>query len=103
MRAVIGAAVLALSVGGAVQAQQNTMSFFVTSVGSGKGGDLGGLDGADRHCQALAAAAAAGGKTWRAYLSTQGAGAVNARDRIGAAPGALLTSPDDTKEPQPGD
>ena len=86
MRAVIGAAVLALSVGGAVQAQQNTMSFFVTSVGSGKGGDLGGLDGADRHCQALAAAAGAGGKTWRAYLSTQGAGAVNARDRIGAGP-----------------
>ena len=86
MRAVIGAAVLAVSVGGAVQAQQNTMSFFVTSVGSGKGGDLVGLDGADRHCQALAAAAGAGGKTWRAYPSTQGAGAVNARDRIGAGP-----------------
>jgi len=86
MRAVAGAAVLALSVGGAVQAQQNTMSFFVTSVGSGKGGDLGGLEGADRHCQTLAAAAGAGGRTWRAYLSTQGAGAVNARDRIGAGP-----------------
>ncbi|WP_406855965.1 lectin [Alsobacter sp. KACC 23698] len=62
------------------------MSFFVTSVGIGKGGDLGGLTGADQHCQTLAAAAGAGSKNWRAYLSTQGAGAVNARDRIGAGP-----------------
>jgi hypothetical protein len=68
------------------QAQPGAMSFFVTSVGSGKGADLGGLDGADRHCQALAQAAGAGAKTWRAYLSTQGAGAVNARDRIGKGP-----------------
>jgi len=65
---------------------QNAMSFFVTSAGPGKGGDLGGLAGADQHCQTLAAAAGAGSKTWRAYLSTQGAGAVNARDRIGNGP-----------------
>ena len=62
------------------------MSFFVTSVGPGKGGDLGGLEGADKHCQALAQAAGAGHRTWRAYLSTQGPGAVNARDRIGFGP-----------------
>jgi hypothetical protein len=80
------------------------MSFFVTSAGSGKGGDLGGLAGADAHCQRLAGAAGAGGKTWRAYLSTPptfgaagaaGVPAVNARDRIGAGPwfnakGALI-------------
>jgi hypothetical protein len=71
---------------GAALAQQANMSFFITSVGPGKGGDLGGLDGADKHCQALAQAAGAGGKTWRAYLSTQGPGAVNARDRIGKGP-----------------
>ena len=65
---------------------QNDMSFFVTSVGSGKGADLGGLAGADRHCQNLASAAGAGGRTWRAYLSSGGAGAVNARDRIGPGP-----------------
>ncbi len=65
---------------------QAPMSFFVTSVGSGKGGDLGGIAGADKHCQALAASAGAGGKTWRAYLSTQGANAINARDRIGKGP-----------------
>jgi hypothetical protein len=68
------------------QAQQNDMSFFVTSVGSGKGADLGGLTGADARCQSLAQAVGAGGKTWHAYLSTQGAGAVNARDRIGKGP-----------------
>jgi len=69
-------------------AQQSAMSFFVTSVGPGKGADLGGLAGADAHCQQLAQAAGAGGKTWRAYLSTQGAGAVNAKDRIGKGPWA---------------
>jgi hypothetical protein len=69
-----------------VSAQQSNMSFFVTSHGPGKGGDLGGLAGADKHCQELAAAVGAGGKTWRAYLSTQGSGAVNARDRIGKGP-----------------
>lgn len=65
------------------------MTFFVTSVGPGRGADLGGLEGADAHCQQLAAAAGAGGRTWRAYLSTQaadGGPAVNARDRIGAGP-----------------
>jgi hypothetical protein len=65
------------------------MSFFVTSVGSGKGADLGGLAGADAQCQKLAAAAGGGSKTWHAYLSTSAAAgkrAVNARDRIGAGP-----------------
>jgi hypothetical protein len=62
------------------------MGFFVTSAGSGKGADLGGLEGADRICKTLAEAAGSGGRTWRAYLSTQGPGAVNARDRIGAGP-----------------
>ena len=62
------------------------MTFFVTSAGSGKGADLGGLEGADKICQSLAQAAGAGGKTWRAYLSTQGASGVNARDRIGKGP-----------------
>lgn len=61
-------------------------SFFVTSVGSGKGGDLGGLAGADAHCTALATAAGITGKTWHAYLSTSGPGGVNARDRIGKGP-----------------
>jgi hypothetical protein len=62
------------------------MTFFVTSTGLGRGADLGGLAGADAHCQALAGAAGAGNRTWRAYLSTQGANAVNARDRIGSGP-----------------
>jgi hypothetical protein len=69
--------------------QAPNMTFFITSAGLGKGADLGGLEGADRQCQALAQNAGAGGKTWRAYLSTQavgGATAVNARDRIGAGP-----------------
>ncbi len=71
-----------------VYAQEVTpeMSFFVTSVGVGDGANLGGLEGADAHCQALAEAAGAGDKTWAAYLSTQGEGAVNARDRIGQGP-----------------
>ncbi len=70
-------------------AQQQPMSFFVTGVGLGNGANLGGLAGADRHCQALATAAGAGSKTWHAYLSTSAANgqpAVNARDRIGAGP-----------------
>jgi hypothetical protein len=65
------------------------MSFFVTSVGMGDGANLGGLSGADRHCQALAETVGAGGKTWHAYLSTQASTsqpAVNARDRIGSGP-----------------
>jgi hypothetical protein len=81
----IGCAAVAAIGLGAAQAQ-NAMTFFVTSAGPGKGADLGGLEGADRHCQTLAQAAGAGGKTWHAYLSTQGAGAVNAKDRIGRGP-----------------
>jgi hypothetical protein len=72
------------------QAQGDTsLSFFITSVGPGNGANLGGLTGADKHCQTLAAAAGAGSKTWRAYLSTTGADGkpgVNAKDRIGAGP-----------------
>ncbi|HEY1363993.1 MAG TPA: lectin [Xanthobacteraceae bacterium] len=70
-------------------AQQANMTFFVTSVGSGKGGDLGGLAGADAHCQSLAQAVGAGNRTWRAYLSNfapPGVTPVNARDRIGNGP-----------------
>jgi len=69
--------------------QAPNMTFFVTGAGPGKGADLGGLEGADAHCQTLAARHGAGGKTWRAYLSTQeaaGKPAVNARDRIGNGP-----------------
>jgi hypothetical protein len=65
------------------------MSFFVTSVGKGDGANLGGLTGADAHCQSLAAAVGAGGRQWHAYLSTNASGsqaAVNARDRIGQGP-----------------
>jgi hypothetical protein len=79
-------AVLACGANSSLRAQQNQMTFFVTSVGLGKGGDLGGLAGADRHCQSLAQAAGAGSKTWHAYLSTQGPGGVNAKDRIGKGP-----------------
>ncbi len=67
-------------------AQASEMTFFLTSAGSGNGADLGGLAGADGHCQSLAAAVDAGGKTWHAYLSTTGPGGVNARDRIGSGP-----------------
>ena len=66
--------------------QAADMTFFLTSAGTGNGADLGGLSGADAHCQSLAAAVGAGGKTWHAYLSTTGAGGVNARDRIGSGP-----------------
>jgi hypothetical protein len=68
---------------------QNKTSFFVTGANPGKGADFGGLAGADRYCQSLASSVGAGGKTWRAYLSTNAAGgsaAVNARDRIGNGP-----------------
>ena len=69
------------------QAQADTsMGFFITSVGSGDGANLGGLAGADAHCAALAAAAGSTGKTWRAYLSTNGQNGVDARDRIGTGP-----------------
>jgi hypothetical protein len=87
----VAAMMLVASAGRAQQPppQAPNMTFFVTSAGLGKGADLGGLEGADRQCQTLAQTAGAGGKTWRAYLSTQavdGATAVNARDRIGAGP-----------------
>ncbi len=76
-------AVITLLLAAGAQAQQKDMTFFITSVGSGKGADLGGLAGADQHCQALAKAAGAGQREWRAYLSTD---KVNARDRIGKGP-----------------
>lgn len=77
---------LAIIAAPSASAQSADTSFFVTSNGPGKGGDLGGIAGADRHCQSLAQAAGAGSKTWRAYLSTQAADgqpALNAKDRIG--------------------
>ena len=80
----IGMAVFAVVASLGVSAQQNQMSFFITSVGSGNGANLGGLAGADKQCQTLAAAAGAGNRTWRAYLSAAAAAgqpAVNARDR----------------------
>ena len=70
-------------------AQAQSASFFLTSAGPGKGADLGGIEGADKHCQSLAQSTGAGAKTWHAYLSTQAADgkpAVNARDRIGKGP-----------------
>ncbi|MCH7876061.1 MAG: hypothetical protein IH965_12270 [Gemmatimonadetes bacterium] len=78
-----------LLVGMGAQPQQASMSFFLTSVGPGNGADLGGLEGADRHCHALAEAVGAGEVEWRAYLSTiaaDGEPAVHARDRIGSGP-----------------
>lgn len=89
---VAGALVLAGCAGmQAWQSGPEAMTFFVTSAGPGKGADLGGLAGADAHCQALAKAAGAGHRTWRAYLSTQSTALadpkfVNARDRIGEGP-----------------
>lgn len=81
-RILILSAALCAGVLGA-SAQDNTMSFFVTSVGSGKGANLGGLEGADAHCASLAEAAGVTGKSWHAYLSTSDA---DARDRIGKGP-----------------
>ena len=81
------ATLLSLNLSGSGQSQQANMTFFVTSVGPGKGGDLGGLAGADQHCQTLAQAVGIRQHTWRAYLSTNLAGgSVNARDRIGRGP-----------------
>src|SRR5688572_24022416 len=74
------------SIAGIARSQDNQMSLFITSVGIGDGANLGGLAGADAHCQSLAQAVGAGGRTWHAYLSTSGEGAVNARDRIGTGP-----------------
>ena len=81
--------VLGTGITSSVQAQQANMTFFVTSAGKGMGADLGGLDGADAHCAALAKAAGAKSTNWRAYLSTTlpgGEAGVNARDRIGKGP-----------------
>jgi hypothetical protein len=85
----LAAGSLVVVAGQPARAQTADTSFFVTSVGIGNGGNLGGLAGADNYCQTLAQAAGAGGKTWQAYLSTQeadGKPAVNARDRIGKGP-----------------
>ncbi len=87
----LGAATLIVASMGAASAQQGPpqfpdMTFFITSKAGPDGANLGGLEGADKMCQTMAAVAGAGGKTWKAYLSTQGAGAVNARDRIGKGP-----------------
>jgi hypothetical protein len=93
MRILAGVTFAGLLAAGAVhvlaQEPANRMSFFITSVGSGRGADLGGLAGADKHCQQLAEAAGVKGRTWAAYLSTaaaDGKPAVNARDRIGSGP-----------------
>jgi hypothetical protein len=83
----MGALVMCSASAGAQQpAPAQPMSFFITSVGKGAGANLGGIAGADAHCQSLAAAAGRGAATWHAYLSTQGTNAVNARDRIGSGP-----------------
>ena len=92
LRPALAALALSVSLGSyialAQQPQQPPapMSFFVTSVAKGDGANYGGLAGADAHCQMLAQAAGRGGVKWVAYLSTQGPGAVNARDRIGNGP-----------------
>ena len=80
------AMVLSLAFSYSTFTQTSNMSFFLTSMGPGDGANLGGLDGADRHCSLLASAAGAAGRTWRAYLSTTGANGENARDRIGSGP-----------------
>ncbi len=87
--ALVGALAGGSYLGSAQQPPAQPMSFFITSVGLGQGANLGGLAGADKHCQTLAGAAGGGAKTWHAYLSTSASGgqaAVNARDRIGAGP-----------------
>ena len=81
--AAAAAAILVAAIPAAVGQDAASMSFFVTSVGVGDGANLGGLEGADAHCQKLAEAVGSTGKTWKAYLSAEG---VNARDRIGAGP-----------------
>jgi hypothetical protein len=83
------AGLCAVPAGAAAQQQQQPMGFFITSVGPEDGGNLSGLTGADAHCQALAQAVGAGGRTWRAYLSQNAGGQlpqVHARDRIGNGP-----------------
>ena len=88
-RSIVASTVLALLTATPLAAQDSDMSFFITSQGPGNGADLGGLEGADQHCQDLAYAVGFGDLTWRAYLSTismGGEAAVNARDRIGDGP-----------------
>ncbi len=86
----VAGTILAASVGSAAepaqQAETPPMTFFVTSVGSGNGANLGGLEGADKHCQQLAEAVGSAGQVWRAYLSTDREPIVHARDRIGTGP-----------------
>lgn len=89
--ALLGSAILlaATATLTSINSQENAMSFFITSKGSGDGANLGGLAGADAHCATLAQAAGSTGKTWRAYLSVHADGdqpAVNASDRIGFGP-----------------
>jgi hypothetical protein len=84
-RFAIPLAMVTVSVAGAQQKPSN-LGFFISSVGSGNGANFGGLEGADKHCQQLAAAAGAGDRTWRAYLSASGAKPVHAKDRIGSGP-----------------
>ena len=103
-RSTLGALALSsLAIAGCASHQYpQDMTFFVTSAGPGRGADLGGIEGADKHCQALASAAGAGSRTWRAYLSTQGkaindTNVIHARDRIGSGPwhnakGALIAA-----------
>jgi len=89
LRLCAAVALVGLGLTATVEAQQAGMTFFVTSVGKGDGANLGGLDGADAHCQALAKAAGSKAASWRAYLSTTAPGGeagVNARDRIGKGP-----------------
>ncbi len=86
MQYVFAAITLSLLSSHLLLAQDAPMTVSLTSVGPGNGANLGGLAGADRHCQMLAEAVGAGDRTWRAYLSTQGPDAVNARDRIGQGP-----------------
>ena len=88
--------VFCTAVGAPLSSQSQPMTYFISSTGSGNGGNLGGLDGADKHCQALAAKAGGGNRTWRAYLSASGPD-VHARDRIGNGPwhnakGVLIAS-----------
>jgi len=85
----VGLTILAAAAACTTIAPKSPMSFFVSSVGPGRGADLGGIEGADRYCQGLADAAGRSGRTWHAYLSTTAIGsipAINARDRIGAGP-----------------
>ena len=89
LRLMISVALAAAGLSACTMTPQNSMTFFVTSIDGGKGADLGGLSGADQHCQKLAQAAGAGNRTWHAYLSNSAAGsqpAVNAIDRIGRGP-----------------